>query len=467
MTSSPVRTNVRARAVAIVLVATLGVAGCSSTSSQAASGSAGPTGSSTPSGSSRGPSPNPSTSPDVPTPISTPLPTPTPTPTTLNPSPVVLPTVGAAPAGAWTSIDWVSATRAIPVLGPINGGGSDIAIYGWSGGFLAFGADGGRQDGSGRPPALRASASADGLRWSAARTLDVTTFVDGIDVVGVVEGPAGLLALGQRGGDTCGGPPTIDAVWRSTDGGATWKRIRLPASMTSSAIHTVDAGSSGYIASGLLPDGETTAIWLSSDGVAWREHTISGAPFGKLVIDDATSFRGGFVLTGAILGEGECGGPSHESPSIWWSASGGSWARQTLPGASSAAAVSMSVRRLSDQVLVAVAIESNTDGNDRTWAWTTTDGRTWAPTPNEAIDLFRPILTETRHAILVMEPPDYVGPLGLATVGPNLAITNLTPHGEGPVLSEDRPGYVAAVGPTGVLIASGDGSSLWLGVPRS
>jgi len=62
------------------------------------------------------------------------------------------------------------------------------------------------------------TSSADGLHWTAGRPMDVRGLTDVVDITAVVEGPAGLLAVGYHPPTTCGGPSTVEALWTSPDG---------------------------------------------------------------------------------------------------------------------------------------------------------------------------------------------------------------------------------------------------------
>ena len=176
------------------------------------------------------------------TPDATRIPAPTSTP---------LATVGPAPSGPWTSITWIDAGRAFPQFRTTGNDALEIAVHGWSGGFVGFASGGGPWSGSSQPATLVATSSADGLRWSTPRALDRRGLDDRIAIVAMVEGPAGLFAVGDYSSGACGGPPTVAALWSSVDG-SSWRRVPLPKSFSSARVETVDAGSAGYIASGTL-----------------------------------------------------------------------------------------------------------------------------------------------------------------------------------------------------------------------
>ena len=63
-------------------------------------------------------------------------------------------------------------------------------------------------------------------------------------------------------------------------------------------------------------------------------------------------------------------------------------------------------------------------------------------------------------------PDSNPGPLKVQAVNEDATIVDLAPSGDGPIQTDDDPGYTSAVGPTGVLVVSDDGERSWLGVPE-
>ncbi|HEX5824026.1 MAG TPA: hypothetical protein VFY18_06130 [Candidatus Limnocylindrales bacterium] len=425
--------------VAIGIVGLIG--GC--TSSQAAS-----------------PSTSPVTMPSAPSPSATASPTPTATPTpTARPSATTPADVGLAPAGRWTSIQWIDAGRGFPTLAKTPSEAHSMTLYGWSHGFVAFGSDGGQGGEPARPPALVSTSSPDGLHWSTPRPIDVSGSRDQIDIAQVVEGPAGLLAVGRYPADTCGGPPVIAGLWHSTDG-ASWRAVALPRSMVRGHVETLDGGSAGYIATGKQSDGKTAGIWLSQNATTWQATALPKPTSGTLVVTGATSFAGGLVVAGAVIGEEGCGGPQSIHPAAWWSADGSSWTRESLPGASTAAGASLSIHRLNDREIVAVSLAGDTPD-----AWTSTDGRTWSAVSSPTDEALYGAVADDRRSIIVAAPSDDVGPLTFKTVGAQLEVAELPQMDGGPTMTPDTIPTITAVGPTGLVVVSVDGSHLWLGVP--
>jgi len=335
---------------------------------------------------------------------------------------------------------------------------ASLNLYGWSGGFVAFESDGDRSSDSPRPASLASTSSTDGLHWSAPHAIDISGFPDRIDIAQVVEGPAGLVAVGRFTPDTCGGPPVVAGLWHSTDG-TTWRRVALPRNMVRGHVETLDGGSAGYIATGKQSDGTTPGIWLSQDATTWRTLPLPKPPSGTLVVNGATSFAGGLVVAGAVLGPEGCGGASSIHPAAWWSADGSSWTRESLPGASTAAGASLSIHRLNDNRIVAVSQAGDTPD-----AWVSTDGRTWSKVQTPTIEALFGTVTDSRRSMVVVAPSDQ-GQLTFETVGDQLDVAPLPQTGEGPVETADSIPTITAVGPTGLVVVSVDASHLWLGVP--
>ena len=357
----------------------------------------------------------------------------------------------------WTALEWTDERDALPRLVAAPSESFTLRVVGWSGGYVVFAADGGRDADPSRAPILVSSSSADGVHWSKPVGADV----DGparIAIEDVVEGPAGLLAIGRFEPDTCGGPPIVAGLWHSTDG-ATWTRVALPRDMLDGHVETIAAGSAGYVATGQRKGG-TAGIWLSDDAETWRAAALPKPPSGTLVVDGATSFAGGFVVDGAVVGPEGCGGASAVHPALWWSADGAAWDERRLDGASTAADAPLTVRRLTDRLVV--AFQTLPDGLR---AWLTTDGRRWtrvAAPAEEAV--FGPI-SDGRRAIVVATPVDDEGPLTFKVVRDDLEVVALTQTGPAPEVGPDVEPWQVAVGPTGVVAVSLDGTELRFGSP--
>lgn len=434
----------------VVLAAGGLVSGCSVTAAPPS-----PTATATPS-----PSPSASTQASAsPTPQSTPAP---------------LSSIGTAPAGTWSGIQWIAAGAVFPQT-PVPStttGDWQVSLFGWSQGYVGFRTAFDDSSLTQAPTVdMVSTASADGLHWTAGRPIDIEGLTDVVDITAVLEGPSGLLAVGYHPPTTCGGPSTVEALWTSPDG-LTWTRVQSPAFFTSASVYTVDAGSTGYIASGTLKDGVTQAVWLSADGRSWRQVALTKATFGNFVVDGATDFAAGYVISGTVASNGGCGGEASVfTPSLWWSANGTSWTRSKLTGAGPASDAWVTVNRISDHALMAIA--SRWDDTSQTYdqlVWVTSDGRTWNVVKSPSTMLSTNILTNGQRGLLVLAPSDDNGPPTIATVGDDLTVTTLNQTGGGPVGSSTNWASwmpFAAFGPTGVVILSSDGLNLWLGVPTA
>lgn len=410
--------------------------------------------------------PHASTAPSAGTPIPVPgsaSPAPSAPPSNLMPSapptsapsatPSSLPSVAMAPAGPWSAIHWVS-IGALP-LGP-----AETGVYGWSNGFIAFEQSPGSDDnGNDLPVKIRVSSSRDGVTWTTPTTL-VTGFKGMIHISTIVEGPDGLLALAYHYGDTCGGPEPVAAIW-STGDGRTWDRLPLPKAFTTGGVQTMAGGPAGYIARGLQSDHATPAIWTSTTGRSWTGRPLPTLSSGRLVLDDVASISDGFLLVGAVEGEGGCGGAAHIRPAIWFSTNGASWTRTSLPGALTDPNTSLSVERFNDHVL---AIQYPSQG-DQAPAWSSSDGRTWTPVSPVPTNVQWAARSDGRHSVMTIEPDSGTGPLTLIAVDERGGSTTLGQTGDVPTDSVDGPGSICAVGPTGILLARPDGSASWLGIP--
>jgi hypothetical protein len=340
-------------------------------------------------------------------------------------------------------------------------------IYGWRRGYVGFRSV---DDMSGAPlqnSTLVSTSSSDGLHWTAGRSLNMEGLKYAVQITQVVEGPAGLLAVGRYPGAACGGPPGIEALWTSPDG-LIWTRVALSADFVSAGVFAINAGSTGYVAAGTLKDGLTQAVWLSPDGVTWHQVGLPKATFGTVVVNGATNFGAGYVIAGAVRGDEGCGGYNTLTPSLWWSADGTSWTRSKLAGAAPSTDAWIALTRISDHSLVAIATEWNAATQVTSeQVWATADGRTWKAVESPSSLLGTGILSDGQRGLAVVIPLETAGSPAIATVGDDLTVTPLVNAGDIPSISNSSGWYSTAFGPTGVVILSSDGSTLWLGVPTN
>ncbi len=174
-----------------------------------------------------------------------------------------------APSGTWTSIAWTQlpatadfgANVATAPWDPTVGyPETTFQVFGWSHGFVGFTiirpVGTGKLDSYGNEiytdPTVSSSYSADGVHWHAGQKLPITHSNSGwLEVIrDVIEGPAGLLAVGWTGG--CASE-YLQSLWTSTDG-KTWQPVDTNSSRAltdSYAVTRVSGGAAGYVGRGL------------------------------------------------------------------------------------------------------------------------------------------------------------------------------------------------------------------------
>lgn len=380
-------------------------------------------------------------------------------------TPVALASLGPLPTGRWTSIHWTQVTTP-PVLAQAQASPGEFgrrwSVFGWSRGYVAFDEVLDGPNGA-AVTEIQTLSSADGLNWTSGARL---TYGYPVYISGVVEGPAGLLAAAKVVPGTCGGPPNVALVWLSTDG-ISWRQ----AAVFSVAAGDIEGGPAGYIAIGNTVEGKNPA-WISFDGSNWKHVDMTATAFkGIDAIESGAVFSGGFVLAGTSLGAAQgCGGYLNPlTGSLWWSADAKTWSRDVLSGTTSGAQVSMIVRRLSDTALLAT--ESSSDGIGGvavTSSWTSTDGRTWKSiSVPPSIDIARAlVVTNGSRGLVLSNSIDVNQPAAILAFQDDLTLTELTQTGDVPdqaLLNWNTNQF--ALGPTGIVVVSNDGSSFWVGVP--
>jgi hypothetical protein len=386
-----------------------------------------------------------------------------------------VPTATTAPtAKTWTSVAWqkLSAQQLPAGLASDSSDGIWRSVYGWSGGYVVFdiNADSG---------AVRVYSGSDGIHWTRgadfAMATDNGTFLGG-SIGDVLEGPAGLLALGYGPRATCGvNLPRVDQLWSSQDG-LSWTPIDLTKAFGSAWITAVSGGSTGFIATGVSGDiyKGVGSAWTSADGVTWHKVALSQTAFKNGVIQNPAAFAGGFVITGFSWADSEgCGGPSQVHPTTWWSAGGATWTKVQLPGAATGTSVAMSLVRVTDRVLIAGASTWKGSGDPTDQAWMTRDGQTWTPLLNAHMG--DTIVTDGTRAFSVDCPRrggcgiDKKSAPVIQAVDDNLALTPVAQTGPTPPFLDTGNyyyGWDMAVGPGGFLVTDVNGA-LWLGTPSA
>jgi len=385
--------------------------------------------------------------------------------------PVALSSISPLPAGRWTSLHWTQVTKP-QAFAHTQANSGRFNVFGWSRGYIAF-YEGYPADTPSNTSEIYAFSSTDGVHWQSAQVLK---FGAPIYISGVVEGPAGLLTVGTYVPGVCGGAPDVAAVWRSTDG-MTWRQVAV----FSVDAAGIDGGSAGYIATGNLSR-DVNEAWLSSDGANWKHVDLTASVFkGVQAIESGTAFAGGYVIAGAALGNAAgCGGGSASvTGALWSSADGTTWSRDSLSGTTSGDEVDMSVCRISDHALLASESSTNSSTNATVNSyWISTDGRTWrsASLPSTASPYpAMSVLTNGQRGLLLVPPSLNYGPDGQPAPQPvppeiyafedDLSLVKLAQTGDGPDDAWANEDTTQALGPTGLVVLSSDGSSLWLGVP--
>jgi hypothetical protein len=433
-------------------------------------------------------------------PTASPTPTPTATPVggetadadatdTADASPTAvvdpLPSVPAAPAGTWRSIKW-TALPATPEFGAQSlPEASTFQVFGWSKGYVGFAISTapvvdeeptdepteGPIDYTYVPPTVVASYSTDGVHWHVGRALDpVAAGSKDLQVIrSVIEGPNGLLAVGWSG--ACGSV-FLDALWTSSDG-ITWQPVDAGKvfGVDPWSIVDVSGGAAGYVAVAYKGAG----VWTSKDGRTWRRVALAGDAFKDALVDDGTALSGGYVLAGTT-GTRDCNvmtyeGPTPEPPlrtvAAWWSADGSSWTHIALPGAvASSGRQFIWTSHLSDGAVLLVD-----DIDTVRHAWGTHDGRTWVPVDIPPDLNAWDIISGAQRNIAAQSGGDVdtPGELRLRFVDDDFTVATIGASGDVPRLPYSGWNALAygicALGPTGIVATTGNGSQLWFGAP--
>lgn len=401
-----------------------------------------------------------------------------PTMPTASPAPVYdLSNVPPAPA-QWQGIHWVQvpATPLTAMPSPDPGASvqtidTEFNIAGWSRGFVGFSLQSVTPWNGQAVATVATTYSSDGVHWHDGTVLRQPISIDNLQVIGLFEGPSGLLAVGASG--ACG-DSWIEALWTSPDG-ISWRKVDTGKAFGQSVIENVSGGSSGFVAT--ASDG--SAVWTSSDGQGWQPVGLDLPAFARSRIDGGTAFSGGYALAGSTedTGAQSCGAytldpsapptpvPPMRSPVVWWSPDGATWTMAELPGATPAYYVRMEICRANDHELVAYESYNGAAGSGST-VWISNDGRTWKVPAASGLNPH--LLTDGRHGIVVN---DSQNPGVAEAPSSNVSFSLVTDDGGLVSLAQDgnRPPYYFqeqwAVGPTGILWT--DGIRLWIGLPSA
>ena len=226
--------------------------------------------------------------------------------------------------------------------------------------------------------------SADGLAWT--RVPDDEAVFGGVGdqwMSSVVAGGPGLVAVGVDG--TSG---DLDAaVWTSTDG-LTWARVpddeAVFGGVGDQSMSSVVAGGPGLVAVGSDGANGNAAVWTSADGLAWTRVPDDEAVFGGVGYRAMWSVVAGGPGLVAVGEDASWSGSEMEQHAVVWTSTDGlAWAQVPDDEAAFGDARDRPMRSVvaGGPGLVAVGW----DGSEEPHAvvWTSTDGLTWAPVPDD------------------------------------------------------------------------------------
>jgi hypothetical protein len=402
---------------------------------------------------------------------------------TSPPSTDSLPSLGPAISGRWTGLRWIAGPPS-PELTEVSSDPKteisiDFRVFGWSGGYVGFRsrqeeplASGGRSSLS-----IVIETSPDGLRWTRRGVLELPDDYNYEDrpnypltITDVVEGPAGLLAVGRIQVPIQGSNPAA-AIWTSSDG-RSWRLLDLNQAFGGQPW-AVDAGSVGYVATGSPYRDEPPSVWISTDGRAWLRSDVSG--LGDMETRDATAFADGYVLACETTSEEAGTEMLTLTPSLWWSADGRRWSRDTLTGSTDSILpsnvlpepdwqASLTLNRIGDHALV--AIQSSDDKQTGTPAqavWTSTDGRSWTLMPGVDLSSTR-VLGNGQRAVVVPHLTDLSSGVVVEAFQDDLSLVALAQTGDRPT---GHCYWTGALGPTGLVVADDTKHRFFVGLPTN
>lgn len=216
-------------------------------------------------------------------------------------------------AAVWHTSDGVTWT--MESLPPAPGPGTTESLAAVARSGSGYVAGGSVVSGTGRTATLWRSA--DGVAWTraAAGLPSGSSEVRGIAVAG--SGTA--VAVGIYGDERRGAA----AVWRSTDGGATWQSVTSPTFADGRMLAAV-AGSLGVVAVGETTDQAGAMAWTSTDGLSWSlapvQPALSNGGF-QMVMTAVAWDGAGFDAAGWKSDAG------NGSAVVWRSKDGRDWMR--------------------------------------------------------------------------------------------------------------------------------------------
>jgi hypothetical protein len=279
--------------------------------------------------------------------------------------------------GEWRGLSW-SAPGVIPDSNGIN----DVVSY--NGGLIAVGF----VPISSTDEQVAFWSSSDGTTWTR-MNIDVTKFAGGA-VSGLVAADVELVAWGTLGQPACTGEgegmtcdPTPVMLWTSTDGKA-WTRVADVSMFGGATITSVTFGADGFVAVGDTGWG-SPAIWYSNSGTTWQRLTLPSSTFAAAHFSSvsATTY-GEATVSGYFLG-GATGGTAPVSGGVATASTGVAAAWWSPDGrtwtkgtVNRTGGIGTSLGSIDVGRNGMVAVGS-AEGGKAAAAWTSTDGRTWQP----------------------------------------------------------------------------------------
>ncbi len=156
--------------------------------------------------------------------------------------------------------------------------------------------------------------SADGSVWVRA-TAELPAGASEVTGIAAVN-PANLVAVGIAGDERRGSA----AVWRSSDGGASWQSVTSPAFASGRMVAVASSGT-GVAAVGERRDQTGAAAWSSTDGSTWVSSSGGGLDNSglQMVMTAVAADGSGFVAAGWRTDAG------NGSAVVWRSTDGRTW----------------------------------------------------------------------------------------------------------------------------------------------
>jgi DNA-directed RNA polymerase specialized sigma24 family protein len=190
-----------------------------------------------------------------------------------------------------------------------------------------------------------------------------------------------LVAMGSSSASVTT-PAAHSLAWISTDRGASWQPITLPA--VRGALTSVAAGPSGFVAvtgwRGCCGSQTPATVLISADGRRWRAVTVAG--LGGAMLNGVAGDGKGYVLVGQETTPTATSIGRGTQPRAWTSADGVQWTPVELKALEGAGQAAITVSG-SPWGFVAAGLAGESDtGSQGIVIWVSTDGANWSdPTP--------------------------------------------------------------------------------------